>query len=167
KLAAICSGTGICHRQLACFVEFIRRAFGLITEFIARTAHAGAAGIASLDHKVWNDSMKNCAAVKWAITAFAAYAIFPAALAFGQISEVLRSNGRFLFKKAANNLAFSRIKNRVRAWLACHELFLSVNSGCYLKYLDYFLGGVVVFVPLDFLAAGFDPAPTISMCVIF
>jgi hypothetical protein len=31
----------------------------------------------------------------------------------------------------------------------------------------YFLGAGVAFVPVDFLAAGFDPAPTISMCVIF
>jgi hypothetical protein len=35
------------------------------------------------------------------------------------------------------------------------------------EYLSYFLGAGVVLVPVDFFAAGFAPAPTISMCVIF
>jgi len=103
--------------------------------------------------------MKDRAAVKRAIAAFAAYAVFPAAFAFSKVGKVLCRNGRFLFKEPANNFAFSGIKNRVCAWLACHGLILSIKSfGC-CCYLIYFFGAGVAFVPADFLAAGLDAAP--------
>src|SRR5579864_920540 len=159
KLAAICSGTSIRHGQLACFIEFVRRAFGFVSEFIARASHAGAAGVASLDHKIRDHPMKDGAAVKWAVAAFAAYAVFPATFAFGKVGKVLCGYRRFLFKKSANNLAFSSIKNRICAWLACHELFLSMKFWMLLEYPAYFFGAGVALVPVAFFVAGFEAAP--------
>jgi hypothetical protein len=53
------SGAGVGHGQLAGLVELVRRAFGLVLEAVAGSAHAGAGGIAALDHEVGNDAMED------------------------------------------------------------------------------------------------------------
>src|SRR5579864_1152249 len=138
KLAAVGSRACICHRQLACFIKLVRRAFSLVSEFIAWAAHPRATGVAALDHEIRDYPMKNCAAVKWAVAALAAHAVFPAAFAFSKVSKVLGGNGGLFFKEPADNLAFSSIKNRIRARLACHELFLSIKSSAVIEACLFF-----------------------------
>jgi hypothetical protein len=42
--------------------------------------------------------MKNSAAIKRAVAAFSAHAVFPASLTFSEIGKVLGGNGRFFLK---------------------------------------------------------------------
>src|SRR5580704_13328145 len=59
ELAAVGVRSGVGHGQLAGDIELVRRALGLILEAIAGSAHAGAGGIAALDHEVGNNAMKD------------------------------------------------------------------------------------------------------------
>ena len=59
ELAAIGSGAAVGHGQLARLVELVRRSFGLVLEAIAGSAHAGARGVAALDHEVGNHAMED------------------------------------------------------------------------------------------------------------
>src|SRR6516162_1035789 len=59
ELAAVGIGAGVGHGELAGLVESVRRAFGFVLEAIAGAAHAGAGGVASLDHEVGDDAMKD------------------------------------------------------------------------------------------------------------
>ena len=74
--------------SLPALVELVRRALGLILELVARSAHAGAAGIAALDHEVGNDAVKDGSVVKRAGSFFAADAVLPFALALGKLDEI-------------------------------------------------------------------------------
>src|SRR5215467_13437031 len=112
KLASVGSGPGIRHGQFAGLVEFMRGALGLVLEFVSRAAHAGAAGIAALDHEVGNHAVKNSAAIKRSGAALPAHAVLPWAIAFGQINEVLGGDGSIFVKQAANDLAFTGVKHR-------------------------------------------------------
>src|SRR5260370_11466465 len=103
KLRAIGAGTGIGHGQLAFLVKAMRRALGFVLKFVAGAAHAGAAGVATLDHEVGDDAMKDGSVVERAGAAFAADGVLPAALALGQINEVLVGVGGFLFKQPPND----------------------------------------------------------------
>src|SRR4029077_981915 len=120
ELRPVGPGAGIGHRQLARLIKSVRGAFGLIAEFIAWASHSCAAGIAALDHEVRNHAVKNRSAIERPGAAFPAHAVFPWALALGEIDEVLGGDGRFFFKQAADNLAFCRVKHGVCSWLARH-----------------------------------------------
>src|SRR5262249_34086150 len=108
------------HGQLALLVEAVGRALGFVLELVSRTAHPGAAGIATLDHEVRNNAMKNGSAVEGPGTAFAADVIFPASLALGQFGEILGGDGSFFLKQPANDLAFRCIEDCVRSLWAAH-----------------------------------------------
>src|SRR6185312_15712832 len=128
ELAAVGSWAGIRHGELSGLVKLVRRTLGFILEFISRTTHACAAGVAGLDHKVRDHAMKDGAIIQWAITTFAANVIFPTALTLCELNEVFCRNGSLFFKKAADDLSFRRVEDGVCSWLAAHEFFLLIIS---------------------------------------
>src|SRR5262249_10442793 len=89
ELAPVRSWPGIGHGQFACLVELVRRPLGLVAEFVSWAAHAGATGIAALDHEIRDHAMENGPAVEWSVAAFATHGILPAPLALRKVSEVL------------------------------------------------------------------------------
>src|SRR5262249_15602569 len=121
ELRTVRTRTGVCHGQLAFLVKAVRRALGFVLEFVAGTAHAGAAGVAALDHEIGDHPMKDGAAVKRSIAAFAAHTVLPAPFALSQVDEILGGDGRFLLKQAANNFAFRSVEYCVGTCRAAHK----------------------------------------------
>src|SRR5260370_21006140 len=85
ELAAVGVGAGVGHGELAGLLEAVFGALGFVGELVARAAHAGAFGIATLDHELWDDAMEDGAVVELGAL-FAAAG--PVLCAFGEADEV-------------------------------------------------------------------------------
>ena len=66
ELAAVGVGAAVGHGEFAGFVELVRRSRGFILEFITGATHAGACGVAALNHEVGNDAMEDGAVIELA-----------------------------------------------------------------------------------------------------
>src|SRR5208337_2977122 len=110
ELRTICVGAGIGHCQLACLVEFVRRALGLILELIAGAAHAGARGVSSLDHEVGNHAVKNGAVIQRRLALAARARVSPFARAFCKFDEVLNGDGSVLLEETTDDGSFAGVK---------------------------------------------------------
>ena len=103
ELRTVRVGAGVCHGKLAGGFELEWRALGFILELVARSAHAGATGIAPLNHEVGNDAVKDRSVVKRTRAFFAADAVLPFALTFGKLHKICHRLGCFLFEQAADD----------------------------------------------------------------
>src|SRR5271157_4835169 len=66
ELAAVRVGTAVGHSQFSGLVELVRCAHGFILKAVAGATHAGARGIAPLDHEVGNDAVEDGSVVELA-----------------------------------------------------------------------------------------------------
>ena len=121
ELAAVGSGAAVGHGQLAGLVELVRRALGLVAEAVAGPAHAGAGGVAALDHEVGNDAMEDGAVEELVGGLFAGGGVGPLFGALGQFDEVLDGDGRVGLKEPDGDLAFGGGEDGVGSCCECHE----------------------------------------------
>src|SRR5512146_1269384 len=121
------------------------RALGLILELVAGAAHAGAAGVAALNHEIGNHAVENRAAVERPRALLAADVVFPVAFALGQVNEVLHCFWCILLEKTAGDVAFAGLKYGVCSRLTSHIASLTqrrfligrpsvVSSGIHSEY---------------------------------
>src|SRR5271170_6166080 len=104
-------------------------AAGFIGELVAGTAHAGAFGVATLNHELGYDAMEDGAVVE--LVAFLA-AAGPLFGAFGKADEVSYGDGCFFFEELGDDGAFGGFEVGVSAWFFGHD----VNSPCRLMKFD-------------------------------
>src|SRR5580698_1322799 len=121
KLRSISVRASIGHGQLSSFIKTVGRPLGLIFELVAGTTHACALRVAALDHKIRNDAMENGSVIKRIFGFLASRRMRPLALTLGELDEVGDSLGRFLFEKAANDVAFAGFKYGVGSGCAGHR----------------------------------------------
>ncbi len=94
---------------------------GLVGELVAGAAHAGAFGVAALDHEVGDDAVEDGAVVE--LGALLAAAV-PLLGAFGEADEVGDGLGCVLLEELADDGAFGGLEGCVGAWLSCHVVLL-------------------------------------------
>ena len=109
ELAAVGVRAGVGHGQLAGLVELVRRALGLVLEAVAGAAHAGAGGVAALDHEVGNHAMEDGSVVELVGGFGVGAGVRPLLLAFGEVDEVLDGDGRVGLEEADGDLAFGGV----------------------------------------------------------
>src|SRR6267378_1550680 len=64
EVAAVGVGAGVGHGQFAGLLEAVFGALGFVGELVAGAAHAGAFGVAALDHELGDDAMEDGAVVE-------------------------------------------------------------------------------------------------------
>src|SRR5271168_3048295 len=64
ELAAVGVGAGVRHGELARSLEVVGRTLGFVGELVAGAAHAGAFGVAALNHERGDDAVEDGAVVK-------------------------------------------------------------------------------------------------------
>src|SRR5262249_45901244 len=116
------------HGEFPRFVEAVRRTLGLIFELIAGAAHAGAGGIAALDHEVGDDAMEDGSVVEALFALFACDGMFPLAVALSQVNEVGDSFGSVFVEQAADNGAFGGLEDGVGAGRTGHRNPFSLSK---------------------------------------
>src|ERR1700678_1755859 len=121
ELAAVGVGAGVCHGELSFFLEAVFGALGLVGELVAGAAHAVAFGVATLDHELRDDAVKDGSVVK--LRALLAAAV-PLLGAFGEADEVCDSLVGVFFEQLADDRSFCGLECGVGAWLSGHVRFL-------------------------------------------
>src|SRR5665213_2071130 len=64
ELRTVGVGAGVGHGELAGFLEVLGGGLGFVRELVAGAAHAGAFGVAALDHEVGDDAVEDGAVVE-------------------------------------------------------------------------------------------------------
>ena len=128
ELAAVGVGAGVGHGELAGVFEVVGGALGLVRELVAGAAHAGAFGVAALDHEVGDDAMEDGAVVE--LVAFFRAGV-PLAGAFGELDEVLDGERGFFFEELADDVSFGGLEGGVGTGLGgCgHDGWYSLRFG--------------------------------------
>ena len=105
ELAAVGVGSGVGHGQLAGPVE-VQVGIELVVEAVAGIAHAGAGGVAALDHELGNDAMEGGAVVeRLVVLLLVGRGVGPVLGALGQRDEVGYRLGRLLLIELAGDAA--------------------------------------------------------------
>ncbi len=91
----------------------MRRTLGFVFELVAGTAKAGACGVASLDHEIGDDAVKDCAVIQAVFAFLAADGMRPFAFAFGEFDKVGDCFGRFLSKETTDDRSFRGVEDSV------------------------------------------------------
>src|SRR5258708_546541 len=117
ELRAIGVGAGVGHGEFAGLLEAVLRALGLVGDLVAGAAHAGAFGVAALDHELRNHAMEDGAVIELGTLLAAAVPLFGA---FGEADEVGYGVGRVLFEELTDDGAFGGFECRVGSWLGWH-----------------------------------------------
>ena len=113
ELAAVGVGAGVGHGELARLLEAVFGAAGFVGELVAGAAHAGAFGVAALDHELGDDAVEDGAVVELRALLAAAVPVFGA---FGEADEVGDSDGRVFLEELADDGAFGGLEGGVGAW---------------------------------------------------
>src|ERR1700729_3964638 len=121
ELAAVGVGAGVCHGELALLLEAVTGAAGLVGELVAGAAHAGAFGIAALDHELGYHAMEDGSVVE--LCALLAAAV-PLLGAFGEADEVGYGLGCVLLEEFADDGSFGGFEGCISSWILCHFFFL-------------------------------------------
>ncbi len=107
ELAAVGVGAGVCHGQLAFFLEAVTRAAGFVGEAVAGASHAGAFRIAPLDHELGDDAVEDSSVVELVALLTGAA---PFLCAFGEADEVGDGFGGVLLEEFADDCALIGLK---------------------------------------------------------
>src|SRR5271157_1406874 len=126
ELAAIGSGSGVGHGQLAGLVKLVRRALGLVLEAVTGSAHAGARRVATLNHEVGNDAMEDGAIEELVGGLLVGRGMGPLLGALGQLDKVLDGDGRVGLEEADGDLAFGGREDGVGSCCESHEYLLNL-----------------------------------------
>src|SRR3984957_1827529 len=121
ELAAVGVGAGVRHGELSFFLEAMFGALGFVGELVAGAAHAGAFGVAALDHELRDDAVEDGSVIE--LCAFFAAAV-PLLGAFGQADEVGHGLGCVLLEQLADYRSFCGLECGVGAGLSGHVRFL-------------------------------------------
>src|SRR5258708_6173122 len=117
ELRAIGVGAGVGHGEFAGLLEAVLRALGLVGELVAGAAHAGALGVAALDHELRNHAMEDAAVVELCALLAAAVPLFGS---FGEADKVGYGLGGVFLEEFADNCAFRGLEGCVGSWLGWH-----------------------------------------------
>ena len=121
ELASVGAGTAVGHGELAGLVELVRRALGFVAEAVAWPAHAGAGGIAALDHEVGNDAVEDGSVEELVIGLDVGCGVGPLLGAFGEFDEVLDGDGGIGLEETDGDLAFGGGEDGVGSCCECHD----------------------------------------------
>src|SRR5204862_6873173 len=103
------------------FIEFWRLALDLVFNLLSRAAEGGSGGVASLDHEIRHDTMKDRAVVEPVFCFLSVDRMSPLAFPFGKLGEIRDSFGRIFFEEAADDCSFCSIEDGVSAGLTWHQ----------------------------------------------
>ena len=114
---AVGVGAGVGHGELTLLLEAVLGAAGLVGELVAGAAHAGAFGIAALDHELGDDAMEDGSVVE--LVALLAAAL-PRLGSLGEADEVRDGLGGVLLEELGDDGSFRGVEDCVGSWLSCH-----------------------------------------------
>ena len=117
ELAAVSVRAGVGHREFSSLLEAVLGALGFVGKLVAGAAHAGAFGVAALDHELGDDAMKDGAVVE--LCALFAAAV-PVLGTFGEADEVGYSLGCVFFEELTDDCSFGGFESGVGTGFRWH-----------------------------------------------
>src|ERR1700692_3991855 len=127
KLAPVCAGSGIGHRELSRFVVLQGR-MKFVAKAIAGIAGSRSEGASPLNHKLWNHAMENEAVVERTLHFLPGLRVLEFLGAFREADEIPDGLRRFFFEEAYDDRPLRSFEHGIYAWCAGQDHLLWIEK---------------------------------------